>query len=66
MKTSLYLLIMTVLFSCGTSSDVQTEFNQHEILPDILKVAPNQIVQVNNVDIEMLKYIRNDRSFFYL
>lgn len=49
MRTIFVIFLVANRFDSSISSDVQRAFTKYEIFPDILNVAPNKIVQVNNV-----------------
>lgn len=51
MKTAILLIMMTAACSCVTSLDLQKAFTEHEVIPDILKVGPKNILQVSLIEI---------------
>lgn len=51
MKIAILLIMMAAACSCVTSLDLQKAFTEHEVIPDIMKVAPKKILQVSSIEI---------------
>lgn len=41
--------MMTVSFSCSTLGNIENAFEEHDLVPDILRVAPKKILNVRDI-----------------
>lgn len=46
-RTIQALVVIAMLCNFVVASDVESAFSKHEVVPDVLKVAPKQLLQVN-------------------